>query len=92
MIFSENYCEANTNVLPSNVALAKILMWRGLFDQQIHLCCYIKIFMTGEVTTYKMYRNGLTLSLIQTLLRIIHTPASQHLKGSANFIDCIESY
>lgn len=58
MIFSENYCEkTQTNVLPSNVALAKILMWGGLFDQQIHLCCYIKIVMTGEVTTYKMYRN-----------------------------------
>ena len=58
MISSENYCEkAKINVLPSNVALAKILMWGGLFDQQIHLCCYIKIIMTGEVTTYKMHRN-----------------------------------
>ena len=40
-------------------------MWGGLFDQQIHLSCYIKIIVTGEVTTYKMYKNQ---SNIQTIL------------------------
>lgn len=66
MIFNKNYCEkALTNVLPSNVALAKILMWGGLFDQQVHLCCYINIVVTGEVTTYEVYKNQ---SNIQTIL------------------------
>lgn len=64
-MFIKNYFEkALTNVLPSNVALAKILMWGGLFDQQIHLCCYVKIVMTGEVTTYKMYKNQSNIQIL----------------------------
>ena len=37
--------------LPSDVALAEIFVRGGLFNQQINLCCHVKVVMTGEVAT-----------------------------------------
>ena len=42
--------------LPSYVALAQVLVRGGLFDQQVHLRCHVKIVVTGEVATWRMHK------------------------------------
>lgn len=38
--------------IPSNVTLAQVLVWSGLFNQQLYLCRDIQGLIMGEVPSY----------------------------------------